>query len=408
MEVGIPGRLFNAALMVAPQAVDEMLEANNAGRKDTAPAAITDKLQAFAQIGSGVTSVDAGYMLIDGVALIEISGGLTYRGYGWWNTTYSEIRNRFRMAIGDERVSRIVLLIDSPGGEVGGVFDLADEIYQARGTKPIVAVVDEAAFSAAYMIASAADMVYLPATGQVGSIGVIAIHVDQSGFDRNLGLCFTAVYAGNHKNDYSPHKPLNPEARDALQAHVDKLYDMFTAVVARNRGMPQAAVIGTQAGIFMGEAAVSAGLADGVLSVREIMGKLISGEGEIGMNLNEVKNVVNQALVESMGEVKQMLESIEARLMGNDSGKPEASEPETTTALAGEIVELCEVSGMPELAGVMIRDGLTMDDAKKAILDAKAKAATDAGIVSTVGAMTFGEGNPVLEDAKRRAGGVLK
>jgi hypothetical protein len=103
-----------------------------------------------------------------------------------------------------------------------------------------------------------------------------------------------------------------------------------------------------------------------------------------------------------------MLESIEARLMGNESGQPEVSEPETTTALVGDIVELCDVSGMPELAGVMIRDGVTLDAAKKAILDAKAKAATDTGIVSTVGAMTFGEGNPVLEDAKKRAGGVMK
>jgi signal peptide peptidase SppA len=407
MEVGIPGRLFNAALMVAPQAVDEMLEAKNAERKDTAPTAVMNKLQAFAEIGSGVTSVDAGYVLIDGVALIEISGGLTYRGYGWWDTTYSEIRDRFRMAMADERVDRIVLLIDSPGGEVGGVFDLVDEIYQARGTKPIVAVVDEMAFSAAYMIASAADMVYLPATGQVGSIGVIAIHVDQSGFDRNLGLCYTAVYAGNHKNDYSSHKPLNPEARDALQAHVDKLYDMFTAVVARNRGLSQAAVVGTQAGIYLGDAAVAAGLADGVLPVRNILEKMISGEGEIGMNLNEVRNVVNQALVEGMTEVKQMLESIEARLMGNECGQAEVSEPKTTT-LTGDIVELCDVSGMPELAGVMIRDGMTMDDAKKAILDAKARVAAETGIVSTVGAMTFGEGNPVLEDAKRRAGGVMK
>jgi signal peptide peptidase SppA len=407
MEVGIPGRLFNSALMVAPQAVDEMLKVNNTGRNDTGPAAVMNKLQAFAEIGSSATSVDAGYMLIDGVALIEISGGLTYRGYGWWNTTYSEIRNRFRMAMADERVGRIVLLIDSPGGEVGGVFDLVDEIYQARGTKPMIAVVDEIAFSAAYMIASAADRVYLPATGQVGSIGVIAIHVDQSGFDRNLGLCYTAVYAGNHKNDYSPHKPLNPEAMDALQAHVDKLYGMFAAVVARNRGIPQAAVMDTQAGIFLGDAAVAAGLADGVLPVREIIENMISGEGEIGMNLNEVKNVVNQALVESMVEVKQMLESIEARLMGNESGQPEVSEPDTTT-LAGDIVELCEVSGMPELAGVMIRDGMTIEAAKRAILDARAKAATDTGIVSTVGAMTFGEGNPVLEDAKKRAGGVMK
>ena len=87
----------------------------------------------------------------------------------------------------DERVNSVLLLIDSPGGEVAGLFDLVDEIYHARGTKPIIAVADEAAFSAAYAIASAADEVYLPATAQVGSIGVIAIHVDQSGLRQKPG-----------------------------------------------------------------------------------------------------------------------------------------------------------------------------------------------------------------------------
>jgi len=70
---------------------------------------------------------------------------------------------------------------------------------------------------------------------------------------------------------------------------------------------------------------------------------------------------------------------------------------------AGDIVELCDVSGMPELAGAMIRDGLTLDEAKSAILDAKAKAAAQAPIISTVGPMSTGESNPLLEDAKKRA-----
>ena len=94
--------------------------------------------------------------------MIEISGGLTYRAYSWWTTSYLDIRDSFRAAMADERVNSVLFLIDSPGGEVAGLFDLVDEIYHARGTKPIIAVADEAAFSAAYAIASAADEVYLP------------------------------------------------------------------------------------------------------------------------------------------------------------------------------------------------------------------------------------------------------
>jgi len=439
MGMEIPTRLFNAALMVAPQAVDEILAAKMAGlepapgrtgvrRSQDGPAPTclrsnvtsksADKLQAFACLGQEVAFADEGYAIIDGVAVIEISGGLTYRAYNWWTTSYLDIRDSFRAAIADVRALSVVFLIDSPGGEVAGLFDLVDEIYKARGTKPIIAIADEAAFSAAYAIASAADEIYLSSTAQVGSIGVIAIHIDQSGYDKNLGLRYTAIFAGNHKNDFNPHEPLKSDGKELLQAHVDKLYDMFTAIVARNRSMTQAAVIDTHAGFYMGAAAVEAGLADGILSVRDIMTKMGLSKGDMGMNLNEVKDCVNQALAESMSEVKKMLEEqrhalevIEARfnppdtvIAGLDRAdlEPAGLEPAPTTV--GDIVDLCDVAGMPELAGAMIRDKLTLDDAKSAILDAKAKAAAQTSIISTVGPLASGESNPLLADAKKRAG----
>jgi len=136
------------------------------------------------------------------------------------------------------------------------------------------------------------------------------------------------------------------------------------------------------------------------------------------MNLNEVKDCVNQALAESMSEVKKMLEEqrhalevIEARfnppdtvIAGLDRAdlEPAGLEPAPTTV--GDIVDLCDVAGMPELAGAMIRDKLTLDDAKSAILDAKAKAAAQTSIISTVGPLASGESNPLLADAKKRAG----
>ena len=424
----IPTRLFNTALMVAPQAVDEILSAKSAGikstdvpflRKDVAlpskePADCKSayKLQTFAFSGNEIVFADAGYAIIDGVALIEISGGLTYRAYSWWTMSYLDIRDSFRVAMADERINSVLFLIDSPGGEVAGLFDLVDEIFHARGTKPIIAIADEAAFSAAYAIASAADEVYLPTTAQVGSIGVIAIHVDQSGYDQNLGLRYTAIYAGDRKNDFNPHEPLKADGREVLQAHVNKLYDMLTAVVARNRSMTQAAVIATQAGFYMGAAAVGAGLVDGVLSAKDVMTKMISSKGDMVMNLNEVKDFITQALAESFLEVKTMLteqvhalEGIEARLIKEllPATQPPDPSPAATTAGVGDIVEMCDIAGMPELAGAMIRDGLTLDEAKSAILDAKAKAAEKAPIISTVGPLATGEGNPLLADAKKRA-----
>ena len=401
----IPTRLFNTALMVAPQAVDEILAAKAAGvLPEKAPACLSDDtLKAFVFLGNETVFMDEGYAIVDGVALIEILGGLSYRPYGWWDeASYSDIRNMFRAAIAEERASSVLFLIDSPGGEVAGLFDLVDEIYNARGTKPIIAVVDEAAFSAAYAIASAADEVYLPSTAQVGSIGVIAIHRDQSGFDEDLGFRYTPIFAGDHKNDFNPHEPLKADGKDILQAHVDKLYDMFTAVVARNRGMTQADVVATQAAIYMGKAAVGAGLADGVRPVRDIMSRMSLSKGDTVMNLNEVRDVINQALAESMLEVKAMMEDIEARLPALELEPPDVPD-HISNDLPADIVDVCEIAGMPELAGVMIRDGLTLDEAKSVILDAKAKAAEKASIVSTVGPLSTGEVNPLLADAKKRA-----
>ena len=186
--------------------------------------------------------------------------------------------------------------------------------------------------------------------------------------------------------------------------------------------MTQAAVIDTHAGFYMGAAAVEAGLADGILSVRDIMTKMGLSKGDMGMNLNEVKDCVNQALAESMSEVKKMLEEqhhalevIGARfdppdtvIAGLDRADLEpAGLPEYILAAhtaVGDIVDLCDVAGMPELAGTIIRDGLTLDEAKSAILDAKAKAAAQASIISTVGPLASGESNPLLADAKKRAG----
>ena len=363
------------------------------------------KIQAYTYLGKEVVFADEGYAIIDGVALIEISGGLTYRAYSWWTTSYLDIRDSFRAAIADERTTSVLFLVDSPGGEVAGLFDLVDEIYQARGTKPIIAIADETAFSAAYAIASAADEVYLPATAQVGSIGVIAIHVDQSGYDKNWGFRYTAIYAGDRKNDFNPHEPLKADGKEVLQAHVDKLYNMLTAVIARNRSMTQAAVIATQAGFYLGAAAVTAGLADGTMSVRDIVTKMSLSKGDMAMNLNEVKDFIYQALAESMSEVKKMLEGIEARLIEPALviDPPDTADTGSAISTAGDIVEICDLAGMPELAGAIIRDGLTLDEAKSAILDAKAKAVEKAPIISTVGPLGTGETNPLLADAKKRA-----
>lgn len=144
------------------------------------------------------------------------------------------------------------------------MFELAERIRAASQIKPIWAHANDAAYSAAYALAAACQRLTLSQTAGVGSIGVIALHVDQSVKDAKDGLNYTAVFAGSHKNDFSPHEPLSPQAATALQAEVDRLYDIFVAQVAQMRGLEPDAVRATEAGLFYGEQAVAAGLADAV------------------------------------------------------------------------------------------------------------------------------------------------
>lgn len=209
------------------------------------------------------------------VRVLNISGGLVNRPQpGLCDpgpVSYEAIADALDEAIADSNVTAVVLRIASPGGMASGCFDLADRIYAARGTKPIYAMVDDYAYSAAYAIAAACDEIWLTRTGGVGSVGVVCWHVDQSEYDKKIGVKVTPIFAGARKVDYSPHLPLSEEALNFEQAEVDRLADLFIESVATYRGLDADAVRATQAGCFNGPLAVAAGFADQVGTMRDLL-----------------------------------------------------------------------------------------------------------------------------------------
>jgi signal peptide peptidase SppA len=128
----------------------------------------------------------------------------------------------FRQALADPSIGGIVISVDSPGGSVYGVPELVAEIYRARGQKPVVAVADSMAASAAYWIACQAEQVYVTPGGEVGSIGVLTAHADMSQALANEGVSVSVISAGRYKAEASPYAPLTDEARAAIQARVDE------------------------------------------------------------------------------------------------------------------------------------------------------------------------------------------
>lgn len=184
---------------------------------------------------------------------------------------YETVVGQVEEAVADPEVRRVVLDLDSPGGEAAGMFDGAQRIRELSRVKPIVAVVNSHCFSAAYALASAGTEVVVPRAGGLGSIGVIAAHLDKSAHDAKEGFRLTVLTHGAEKADLSPHAPLSERARAKLQADVDELGSMFDSLVARHRGLDAETVRGFEAGTFLGEAAVDAGLADRVGSLREVL-----------------------------------------------------------------------------------------------------------------------------------------
>lgn len=170
------------------------------------------------------------------VTVIPIMGALTQRG-SWFGMSLEGIRQTFRSALADSGVKAIVLEFDSPGGDVYGVEELATEIRQGRGTKPIVAVANALAASAAYYLASQAEEVFVTPSGEIGSIGVYGAHEDWSRALDQMGITITLISAGEGKVDGNPFEPLTDEVRAAIQSDVDRYYGMFAAAVSKGRGV---------------------------------------------------------------------------------------------------------------------------------------------------------------------------
>lgn len=182
----------------------------------------------------------------------------------------------FAQAVADSNVSAIVIDVDSPGGAVSGVDELSSQIFKARGSKPIVAVANHLAASAAYWLATAADELVVTPSGEVGSIGVFAAHENYAEALKAEGIEVTLISAGKFKTEGNPYGPLTDEARAMIQDRVNDYYDAFTKAVARNRGV---SVEGVRDGFGEGRVvgakeAVRLGMADRIETINDTVARL--------------------------------------------------------------------------------------------------------------------------------------
>lgn len=206
--------------------------------------------------------------------MTEMSGGSSIEG----------MQQTFRAMLADPKVESILLDIDSPGGVTDMVPEFAAEIRNARGTKPITAIANTQAASAALWLGSQADELYITPSGSVGSIGCFAGHEDISAQQEQEGIKTTLVKAGKFKAEFNPYEPLSDSARAEMQSKVDASHMRFVEDVAAGRGVDPWTVLTTYGEGRMLEAndALAVGMVDGVKTFDDLIAglhtaKVVSG-----------------------------------------------------------------------------------------------------------------------------------
>ena len=209
-------------------------------------------------------------------AIIPVHGALINRFNSCWGfvTGYGYIKNAIAHALQNESVDKIVLDVNSNGGEAAGCFETADFIREACSVKNIHAVVDSSCYSAAYAIASACTSITAIPSGGIGSIGVVAVHVSMEKMLDDIGYKVTFIQAGDKKTLGNPYKDLTDEQKADLQKNIGISYENFVKLVSKNRGIDKEAVIKTQAACYTANEAVELGLIDDVATVEQVFFKL--------------------------------------------------------------------------------------------------------------------------------------
>jgi signal peptide peptidase SppA len=239
---------------ILPESLETILSI--AARVNETPEAIAEKMGQKLENTRTVT-------VRDGVATIPVTGPL-FRYADIFTeisgaTSYETLSRDFTAALNNPEISAIVFEIDSPGGEVNGVSELAEMIYAARGKKPIKAYVSGFGASGAYWLAAACDEVIAADTALLGSIGVIATFVDESMAEEDAGIRVINVIST--QSPFKAADPTDAEDLERIQKTVDDLAAVFVSAVGKYRGVGEKTVLAKfgKGDVMVGQVAVEAG-----------------------------------------------------------------------------------------------------------------------------------------------------
>lgn len=338
----------------------------------------------------GRKSDHGGYRITSqGVAVISILGTLVNRG-AWVGassglTSYEGLVHQLKEARKDTNVRGILLDMDTPGGEASGCFEVPELIREIRRHKPVFAFAGDMACSAGYAIASAANEIWTTRTGLVGSIGVVMVHMDRSAQLAEEGLKPTIIRSGARKVDGNPYEPLPKSVRDRLQAEADALRETFIATVVAGRPSLSAdAVRDTEAAVFTGAQALSAGLVDGIGTFDQVVETMTK---RLGGSLSAPAGYVASSEPQQSPESQPMTQTAQPAPAPDQAQLDAAAERGRTEGRQAERNRIRSILNHPEAAGrtaqataIALETEMTADEAGKVLATApKPTAPTNPG-----------------------------
>lgn len=333
------------------------------------------------------------YQVVNGIALLPVSGTLVHRLGGMrpfsGMTGYDGITARLMQAVSDPEVKGVLLDIDSPGGQAAGAFDCADMIYRLRGQKPVWALANDTACSAAMLLASACEHRMVTQTARTGSVGVVMAHTSYSRQLEQDGVDITLIYSGQHKTALNPYEKLPDDVRADYQQRMNDARQMFAEKVALYTGLSVKAVMATEAAVYDGQAGVDAGLADEVVNATDAVSVMAAAlnSNQRGGNMPEL--TAAEAAAQENQRVMGILTCAEAKghpaLAQMLAGQPgmtltqaqsilaAATTPQETVSVADSIMACEEAEGREALAKTLAAMPEMTSERARAILAASPK-----------------------------------
>ncbi len=358
--IDMSSRFHNRPLMISDEVVDHITRLGAHSMKIDDRSALAEAMW---------TSVRAGerkpYKIQDGVAIIPVNGTLYHKvswaGYGY--TGYDWINAMIDFAAADPEVKGVAFDIDSGGGEVDGAFEATEKMRQLGEIKPTLAMVNNHAYSAAYLFASAANKITVPPTGGVGSIGVVTSHLDVSEAMSEAGYKLTFIYKGKHKVDGNQYQPLPESVKKRIDAKLDTPYNLFVDAVAQNRSMDSQAVRDTEALTYGAEEAKSLGLVDSVASPEEALAAFVAElNGKQWGNSMTVNATTQQTTTGAVTTGNEAVVNQQAVDAARAEGAKTGAEAERARIMG--ILKLEEAKGREATAQALCDQGMSVEQAK--------------------------------------------